>query len=44
MSDHDHRRHGSYNGWCRVEGIPLKARDCPACREADQAIGAVPIL
>lgn len=25
------RKHGAYNGWCRVEGIPLKALDCPAC-------------
>jgi hypothetical protein len=24
-------RHGSYNGWCYVTGIPLHARDCPAC-------------
>lgn len=24
--------HGAYNGWCRVEGIPLRALDCPLCR------------
>ena len=31
------RTHGAYNGWCRVNGIPLKAADCPDCREADLA-------
>jgi hypothetical protein len=30
MSDH-----GAYNGWCRVEGIPLKAEDCIDCLRAD---------
>lgn len=29
------RKHGAYNGWCRVEGIPLKARDCAECREVE---------
>jgi hypothetical protein len=27
--------HGAYNGWCRVEGIPLKAKDCPECVAVD---------
>lgn len=24
--------HGEVNGWCRVVGIPLKAKDCPECQ------------
>lgn len=24
-------KHGDYNGWCRVQGIPVKAKDCPDC-------------
>lgn len=28
------KRHGSVNGWCRVEGIPLRAEDCRSCRQA----------
>lgn len=31
--------HGSYNGWCRVEGIPLKATDCPRCVEFERVRG-----
>lgn len=30
-------KHGSYNGWCRVEGVPLHAADCAECREVDKA-------
>jgi len=30
--------HGSYNGWCRVVGIPLKAEDCPECQAADHGL------
>lgn len=34
------RKHGAYNGWCRVEGIPLKARDCADCREVEGWLGS----
>lgn len=26
--------HGPYNGWCRVAGLPLKAKDCSLCQAA----------
>ncbi len=32
-SSENMERHGAYNGWCKVEGIPLKAKDCPLCVE-----------
>lgn len=29
--------HYPYNGWCHVEGSPLKAKDCPECRKNELA-------
>lgn len=29
--------HYPFNGWCHVEGAPLKAKDCPECRKNEIA-------
>lgn len=28
-------RHGDYNGWCRVQGIPNRSDECVECLRAD---------
>lgn len=38
----DVSRHGEVNGWCRVEGIPLKADDCPDCLASTVTLHRVP--